>query len=123
MKIPKYLTVEVMQILDFSVYTLPNFPLSLDLELISIKFDLDEFNDNAFASIQRWRFSSSVFALTCRVFLQMFDSSKQVPSANSCTAERCILKCKSLIYLMRIREPKTELCGTPDLTKRIVELS
>ena len=50
-----------MQILDFSVFILPNFPLSLNSELIGIKFDLDEFNVNLFASIQRWRFLSSVF--------------------------------------------------------------
>ena len=56
-------------------------------------------------------------------FLQMFDSSKQVSSANSCTVERSNLKCKSLINIMKSRGPKTEPCGTPDLTKRIVELS
>ena len=87
-----------MQISDFFVFILSNFPLSLNLELISITFDLHEFNVNLFASIQRWRFSSSVFASSCRAFLQMFDSSKQVSSTNSCTVERSNLKCKSLIY-------------------------
>ena len=62
MCIPKYLTVEVMQISDLSAFILPNFPLSLNLELISITFDLNEFNVNLFASIQRWRFLSLVFA-------------------------------------------------------------
>ena len=51
-----------MQISDFFVFILSNFPLSLNLKLISITFDLDGFNVNLFASIHRWRFSSSVFA-------------------------------------------------------------
>ena len=46
MQIPKYFAVEVMQILDFSVFIRPNFPLSLYLKLINITFDLDEFNIN-----------------------------------------------------------------------------
>ena len=57
-----------MQISDFFVFILPNFSLSLNLELISKTFDLDEFNFNLFASIQRWRFSHSVFTSSCRVF-------------------------------------------------------
>ena len=98
MRISKYLTVEVLQISDFSVFILPNFSLSLYSELISVTYDVDEFNINLFASIQRWRFSSSIFVSSCRAFLQLFDSSKQVSLANSCTVERCNLKGKSIIY-------------------------
>ena len=112
-----------MRISDFSVFILPNFPLSLKLELIGITFDINEFNANLFASILRWIFSSSVFASSCRVFLQMFDSSNQVSSANSCTVDCCNLKCKALIYIIKTRGPKTEPCGTPDLAKLIVEIS
>ena len=73
MWIPKYLIVEVMKILEFSVFEFPILSLFLNLELSSITFDLVEFNVNAFVSIQRWRFSSSVFASSWKVFLQMFD--------------------------------------------------
>ena len=53
----------------------------------------------------------------------MFDSSKRVSSANSCTVEHCNLKGKSLLYIMKSRGPKTEPCGSPDWIKRVVELS
>ena len=112
-----------MQISEFSVVIMPNFSLSLNLELIRTTFDLDEFNVSLFASIQRWRFSRSVFASSCRVFLQMFDGSKQVLSANSRTVERCNSKGKSFIHVMKSRGSKIEPYGTPELTKCVVVLS
>ena len=66
-----------MQILEFFCFYIAEF-LSLNLKLISITFDLDEFNANLLASIQRRGFSSSVLASSCTVFLQMFDSNKQL---------------------------------------------